>query len=190
MLEGDCHTYFLSDSLSSIFLIGSDGTNERLIRDRVLGCDEDALDEASCVAAGFSWFVASTYEKWCNGDTFSHFSVEPAWHPDGESIAYLNFAPSYHDFGFDSIPKCFVMLMDLQGNDLELLLNPADCLTIASPAWSSTGILGYGLAWSPDGNSTAYENAESVIVIDFIDGTEEDIFITGVQGFQPNWSLN
>ncbi len=227
-LEGDCHTYFLSgasytaqpDSLSSIFLIGSDGTNERLIRDRVLGCNEDALDEASCVAAGFSWFVVHEYDSWCNGDTFSHLSVQPAWHPDGESIAYLNFAPSYHDFGFDSIPRCFVMLMDLQGNDLELLLNPAtNCW--GYPGWSSTGILGYGpfvnysydrmdyyliiegdtqvierssnsvsrgLAWSPNGNSVAYGNADSIIVIDFIDGTEEDIFITGVQGFQPNWS--
>ena len=121
------------------------------------------------------------------------------------------------------------MLMDLQGNDLERLLNVPECWDY--PVWSSTGILGYGpyeryfynrmeyylmtqedtqvierssnsdpygpiaanaggLAWSPEGNSIAYVNAESVIVIDFIDGTEEDIFITGVQGSQPNWSPN
>ena len=230
LLEGDCHPYFLSyasyiapdQSLSSIFLIDSDGTNERLIRDRVLGCNEDALDEASCVAAGFSWFKISGYGAWCNGDTYSHLSVQPAWHPDGETIAYMNFAPSYTDFGFDSIPRCFVMLMDLQGNDIELLFNPGENCW-GYPGWSLTGILGYGpfknylydrmnyylitqedtqvmerssisfsrgLAWSPDGNSVAYGYADSFIVIDFVDGTEEDIFITSVQGSQLSWKPN
>ena len=85
----------------------------------------------------------------------------------------------------------------IHDRDLELLLDPGDCLGAVPLAWSSTGILGYVLAflgyelvWSPDGNSIAYENAESIIVIDSINGTEEDIFITGVQGFQPNWSPN
>tara|TARA_B100001029_G_C14662262_1_gene235039 strand:- start:66 stop:413 length:348 start_codon:yes stop_codon:yes gene_type:complete len=46
-------------------------------------------------------------------------------------------------------------------------------------------------AWSPDATSIAYtENENYFIAIAPIDGTEEDIFITGVQGFQPNWSPN
>ena len=54
----------------------------------------------------------------------------------------------------------------------------------------SSNSVSRGLAWSPNGNSVAYGNADSIIVIDFIDGTEEDIFITDVQGAQPNWSPN
>jgi len=144
--------------LFSLYVMNADGSNDRLVTDKVLEIAEPAwspdggkiaFSAGSGVSVGFSKPSGDIYVINVDGSGLaqltrdSGFNGSASWSPDGKQIAFVS------DRDGDS--KARIWVMNADGSNQRILPN--------SQNTTSSGFLGGQPAWSPDGKKilfTAY----------------------------------